>query len=115
MTGSEIHRRFPGVDVPEHYGAVFHEEAGYLNPEACIDAMLASAVGQGAALEVGETLQTLESLSDGWDLRTDRGRYTADQVCDSRRLEQFVLPELERLAIPERQVVGWFDSLDYEI
>ncbi|MEL0289140.1 MAG: FAD-dependent oxidoreductase, partial [Gammaproteobacteria bacterium] len=44
MTGPEIHRRFPGVEVPEHYGAVFHEEAGYLNPEACIDAMVASAV-----------------------------------------------------------------------
>ena len=113
MTGSEIHRRFPGVDVPEHYGAVFHEEAGYLNPEACIDAMLASAVGQGAALKVGETLQTLESLSDGWDLCTDRGRYTADQVVvTAGAWSQFVLPELERLAIPERQVVGWFDSLD---
>ena len=113
MTGSEIHRRFPGVDVPEHYGAVFHEEAGYLNPEACIDAMLASAVGHGAALKVGETLQTLESLSDGWDLHTDRGRYTADQVVvTAGAWSQFVLPELERLAIPERQVVGWFDSLD---
>ena len=113
MTGPEIHRRFPGVDVPEHYGAVFHEEAGYLNPEACIDAMLASAVGQGAALKVGETLQTLESLSDGWDLCTDRGRYTADQVIvTAGAWSQFVLPDLERLAIPERQVVGWFDSLD---
>ena len=113
ITGSEIHRRFPGVDVPEHYGAVFHEEAGYLNPEACIDAMLASAVGHGAALKVGETLQTLESLSDGWDLCTDRGRYTADQVVvTAGAWSQFVLPELERLAIPERQVVGWFDSLD---
>ena len=113
MTGPEIHRRFPGVEVPEHYGAVFHEEAGYLNPETCIDAMVASAVGHGAALKVGETLQTLESLSDGWDLCTDRGRYTADQVIvTAGAWSQFVLPELERLAIPERQVVGWFDSLD---
>ena len=113
MTGPEIHRRFPGVEVPEHYGAVFHEEAGYLNPEACIDAMVASAVGHGAALKVGETLQTLESLSDGWDLCTDRGRYTADQVIvTAGAWSQFVLPDLERLAIPERQVVGWFDSLD---
>ena len=113
MTGPEIHRRFPGVEVPEHYGAVFHEEAGYLNPEACIDAMVASAVGHGAALKVGERLQTLESLSDGWDLCTDRGRYTADQVIvTAGAWSQFVLPDLERLAIPERQVVGWFDSLD---
>ena len=113
MTGPEIHRRFPGVEVPEHYGAVFHEEAGYLNPEACIDAMVASAVGHGAALKEGETLQTLERLSDGWDLCTDRGRYTADQVIvTAGAWSQFVLPDLERLAIPERQVVGWFDSLD---
>jgi len=113
MTGPEIHRRFPGVEVPEHYGAVFHEEAGYLNPEACIGAMVASAVGHGAALKVGERLQTLESLSDGWNLCTDRGRYTADQVVvTAGAWSQFVLPELERLAIPERQVVGWFDSLD---
>ena len=113
MTGPEIHRRFPGVEVPEHYGAVFHEEAGYLNPEASIDAMVASAVGHGAALKVGERLQTLESLSDGWDLCTDRGRYTADQVVvTAGAWSQFVLPDLERLAIPERQVVGWFDSLD---
>ena len=113
MTGPEIHRRFPGVEVPEHYGAVFHEEAGYLNPEACIDAMVASAVGHGAALKEGETLQSLERLSDGWDLCTDRGRYTADQVIvTAGAWSQFVLPDLERLAIPERQVVGWFDSLD---
>ena len=113
MTGPEIHRRFPGVEVPEHYAAVFHEEAGYLNPEACIDAMVASAVCHGAALKVGERLQTLESLSDGWNLCTDRGRYTADQVVvTAGAWSQFVLPELERLAIPERQVVGWFDSLD---
>ena len=113
MTGPEIHRRFPGVEVPEHYGAVFHEEAGYLNPEACIDAMVASAVGHGAALKEGETLQSLARLSDGWDLCTDRGRYTADQVIvTAGAWSQFVLPDLERLAIPERQVVGWFDSLD---
>ena len=113
ITGPEIHRRFPGVEVPEHYGAVFHEEAGYLNPETCIEAMVASAVGHGAALKVGETLQTLESFGDGWDLCTDRGRYTADQVVvTAGAWSQFVLPELERLAIPERQVVGWFDSLD---
>ena len=113
ITGPEIHRRFPGVEVPEHYGAVFHEEAGYLNPETCMEAMVASAVGHGAALKVGETLQTLESLSDGWDLCTDRGRYTAEQVIvTAGAWSQFVLPDLERLAIPERQVVGWFDSLD---
>ena len=113
MTGLEIRRRFPGVEVPEHYGAVFHEKAGYLNPEACIDAMVASAVGHGAALKEGETLQTLEPLSDGWNLCTDRGRYMADQVIVTvGAWSQFVLPELERLAIPERQVVGWFDSPD---
>ena len=113
MTGPEIHRRFPGVEVPEHYGAVFHEEAGYLNPEACIDAMVASAVGHGAALKVGETLQALVPHSDGWNLHTDRGHHTADQVIvTAGAWSQFVLPDLERLAIPERQVVGWFDSLD---
>ena len=113
ITGPEIHRRFPGVEVPEHYAAVFHEEAGYLNPEACIDAMVASAVCHGAALKVGETLQTLESFSNGWNLHTDRGHYTADQVIvTAGAWSQFVLPDLERLAIPERQVVGWFDSLD---
>jgi sarcosine oxidase len=113
MTGPEIHRRFPGVEVPEHYAAVFHEEAGYLNPEACIDAMVASAVCHGAALKVGETLQNLVPHRDGWNLHTDRGHYTADQVIvTAGAWSQFVLPDLERLAIPERQVVGWFDSLD---
>ena len=75
--------------------------------------MVASAVGHGAALKEGETLQSLARLSDGWDLCTDRGRYTADQVIvTAGAWSQFVLPDLERLAIPERQVVGWFDSLD---
>ena len=43
MTGPEIHRRFRSRGS-RALRCGFHEEAGYLNPEACIDTMVASAV-----------------------------------------------------------------------
>jgi sarcosine oxidase len=50
-----------------------------------------------------------EPLGDGVAVVTDRGRYTADRmVVTAGAWSMGLLPELEGLAVPERQVLGWF-------
>lgn len=51
---------FPGLRIPEGYGAVYDPNAGVLEAEAALDALRASATRNGADLRFGARV-------DGWD------------------------------------------------
>jgi sarcosine oxidase len=113
LEAGDVCRRFVGIRVPSHYAAVFHQEAGYLDPEACITAMAQSAVRHGAILKEGEKILSLSMHDQGCEVVTDRDRYTSDGlVVTAGAWSSRLLPRLKALAIPERQVVGWFDPAE---
>ena len=72
--------------------------------------MATSAVRHGAVLRENETIVSLSLDDAGCSVVTDQGQYTSDRVVlTAGAWSGQLLPRLARLAIPERQVVGWFD------
>ena len=109
LTGTEVNRRFPAYRLPESHRAVLQPDAGYLVPEACIDAHASLAVAGGARLQSGERVAGWQSGGAGVIIHTDRGEYTAERlVLCAGPWTGSLEPALADLTIPERQVIAWF-------
>ena len=67
--------RFPGMLFPTE--AVFHPDAGYLDPEAAIRAALAVAEKGGADLRIGTAVEAVERNADGVLITTAEGTFNA--------------------------------------
>ena len=76
LSAREVRERFPAYAVPDEHVAVFEPRAGFLEPEAAVEATLALAAEAGADLRFDEPVLEL----DGDVLRTERGTYTADRI-----------------------------------
>jgi sarcosine oxidase len=109
LTSAELTYRFPGYQLPEETMAVLQPEGGFLLPERCIVSHVALAQALGA--EVHGRERVLEWSKDGRGVRvkTDRDEYTAHRlVVTAGPWAATLLQDLGALAIPERQVLGWF-------
>jgi len=107
MDGDELHRRFPGYRLPPEMRCLYQPEGGFLLPERCNVAHVEQALAKGAEVHCREAV--LE-----WDVgsrvrvRTDRHSYEAGRlvVCAGPWTSKLI-PELDSLAVPERQVLAW--------
>jgi sarcosine oxidase len=117
LTSSELTRRFPGFRLPPESMAVFQPEGGFVLPERSIVAHATQALAHGAEIHAREPVLDWEpTASGGVRVFTGRGTYEADRLVVSAGawLGQLVGP-LARLAVPERQVLGWFQPLRPEL
>lgn len=108
LDAGEAGRRFPALRVPEGHVAVYEEQAGALNPEACVGAMLAEAARLGADLRFGERVDAWAVKDGGVEVRSGGTQYRASRLVLSAGAWS---PELLGGAVPlvvERQVMLWF-------
>jgi sarcosine oxidase len=112
LSATEVSRRFPGYRLPAPMHAVFQPDGGFLTPERCIVAHVTLAQAHGAVIRAREPVLAWEPLRDGVCVRTGRGTYEADKLVISAGawVSKLVAP-LAGLAVPERQVLGWFQPL----
>lgn len=112
MTGPEINRRFPGYQLPKDILGVYQPDGGFLLSEQCIVAHVAAALNQGAEAHGREQVLEWTPTAAGVEVRTDRGSYAARKlvVCSGAWTAK-LLPQLAESAVPERQVLGWFQPL----
>jgi sarcosine oxidase len=109
LAGSEVNTRFPGFRLPNKLSAVFQPDGGFLTPERCIVAHVVLAQAQGADIRACEPLLGWEPTANGVRVRTVRGRYEADKlVIAAGAWAAKLVPRLDGIAVPERQVLGWF-------
>lgn len=109
LDADEIGRRYPvwaGLDPSTR--VVWQPDGGFLRSEATMRAHLDGARAAGAELRFEEPVRSWEPDGDGVRVTTATGTYGADRlvICAgawARRL----LPRLETLAVPERQVLAW--------
>jgi monomeric sarcosine oxidase len=80
LSAAEMERRFPGFRIPAGMSGVFEADAGYLLVEDCVVAHALAAVEEGAALQIGETVQSWQAANDAVEVITDRGRYQAARL-----------------------------------
>jgi sarcosine oxidase len=109
LTAAEVARRHPGYRLPDGHMAVFQPDGGYVMSEACIVAHVQAALDLGAEVHGREKVVAWEPIDDRVTVRTDRGSYTADKlVITSGAWSAGMVAGLSGLAVPERQVLGWF-------
>ena len=109
LTASEVNKRFPGYRFPEEISSVYQADGGFLLPEQCIVTHVQAAERAGADVHSQETVLDWEVRGDGVQVRTDRDTYTAGRlVVTAGPWAANLVPELAAYAVPERQVMGWF-------
>jgi sarcosine oxidase len=108
LTGSELHRRYPGYRLPPETLALLQPEGGFLTPERCIVSYVIAAQSLEAEIHAHEQVLEWEPLEGGVRVRTDRGTYEADKlVITAGAWNEKLLDVLDGLAVPERQVLAW--------
>jgi sarcosine oxidase len=105
----ELNTRFPGYRLPKGIAAVYQPDGGFLLSERCIVAHVTAAQELGAEVHGQERVIGWEPKGHGAALQTDRARYSAEKlvICAGAWGAKLV-PELAALAVPERQVLAWF-------
>jgi sarcosine oxidase len=113
LNASDLHRRFPGYSLPDAALAVFQPDGGYLLAERCVVAHADRAQRAGAEIHAGERVRAWAPLGDGVRVTTDRAVYDADRlVLTAGAWMGTLVAPLAAVAVPERQVVGWFAPHD---
>ena len=108
LTSKELAERFPGYRLPHETLAVLQPEGGFLLPERCIVAYVTAAQAEGAEVHGRERVLEWLPLGDGVRVITDHGVYETDHlVVTAGAWNAKLLPFLEGLAVPERQVLAW--------
>ncbi len=111
LDSKELRARFPGYRMPADTMAIFQPQGGLLVPERCISAHVALAKANGAEIHCGERVLGWDILADDRvAVRTDAGRYFAEKlvICGGAWANKLI-PRLAGSAVPERQVLIWFE------
>ncbi|QIB74616.1 N-methyl-L-tryptophan oxidase [Halogeometricum borinquense] len=114
LSAAEVNDRFPGYDLPEDHRAVYQPDGGFLVPEQCIIAHTEAAQAASAEIRAREPMCDFTPLADGGiRVTTPKGTYEADRlVVTAGAWTPKLVPELEGLAVPERQVLAWLQPSD---
>lgn len=111
LTPLEVTAKFPGYQLPQETMAVVQADGGFLVPEKCIEGHVNLARTYGADIHEGEQVLDWEPAGSGVRVRTDRSIYEAGSiVLTAGAWASKLLPRLDGIALPERQVVAWFHS-----
>ena len=111
LTSDELTERFPGYRLPDGHMAVFQPEGGFVMSERAIVAHVTAALEEGAEIHGRERVLGWEETTGGVRVETDRAVYEAGQlVVAAGAWMGSLVEELKSLAVPERQVLGWFQT-----
>ncbi len=110
LTAAEVMRRFPGYSLPSGYEAIFQPDGGFVASERAIVAAVNLAIDKGAVIRAREPLLDYSPLPGGGvRVRTPKATYEAGRlVLSSGAWIGEHVPALTTTAVPERQVLGWF-------
>jgi sarcosine oxidase len=114
LDSSETNKRFPGYNLPMGHYSLFQPAGGFLLSERCIVDYSNVAMSLGAEIHAREAVLGWEETGAGSiTIRTERGSYEAESlVITAGAWAEKLVPGLSGLAVPERQVLGWFQPVD---
>jgi sarcosine oxidase len=108
LDGDELHRRYPGYRLPRSIKCLVQPDGGFLLPERCDVAHVEQALALGADVHCREEVREWRAAGGRVQVRTTRGAYEAGRlvICAGPWASRLI-PELDGLAVPERQVLAW--------
>ena len=116
LSSVEIARRFPGCRFPAEWMSVYQPDGGFLMSERCIVAYVTVALERGADVRAREAVLEWDASGDTVRVQTTRGSYEAGSlVITTGAWAGPLVPSLDHLLAPERQVLGWFQPLRPEV
>jgi sarcosine oxidase len=110
LDAAAIHGRFPGIDLPAGFRALYQPDAGFIASERAIRAHVRLARAAGAAIHEDERVVEWSPIAGGGvRVVTDRGSYEAGRmILSAGAWLADLLTALHEIAVPERNVAGWF-------
>lgn len=104
----QINDRFPGYQMPSGQMGLYQRDGGFVLSERSIVAYVNAAVAEGAEIHARESVAKWEPEGECVRVFTNRAEYTADRlVVTAGAWAAGMIPALEGLAVPERQVLAW--------
>lgn len=111
LDADEIRRRWPILNLPEHFEAMYEPDAGYLYSEKCIAAYRTLALAHGAQLLTNTRVLNVTAREGSVTVHTHRGDYHAAAAILSAGAWFGALSPFAALPIQAiRKVVAWFQS-----
>ena len=112
LTSAELTQRFPGFRFPDNWMGVHQPDGGFVLSERCIVNYAFAALERGGEVRAHEAVREWSSTGDLVRVETSRGIYEAGAlVITAGAWAGPLLPSLDHLLVPERQVLGWFQPL----
>jgi sarcosine oxidase len=113
LSGAEVNARFPGYALDHSLMAVLQPDGGFVASERAIVAHVELAQSLGAQIHARERVLSWEPADEGVRVRTERGEYQAGRlIISAGAWISGLVPALAGKAVPERQVLGWFQPDD---
>ena len=111
LRAGEVERRYKAWRLPAEFEAVHQPEAGFLPADRAILAHATLARRLGADLRENEPVRSWKVVGDRVEVETERGRYEGGSlIIAAGAWTGKLLSRFQALAIPQRQVVGWFKT-----
>lgn len=109
LDATAMRRRFPQFNVRDEERGYFEKNAGFLRPEACIEAQLQLAEKYGATLYKNEKVESFEDTTEGVIVHTSQGKYRAKKlVITAGPWFPVLFPEYAEYFSVRRQIMFWF-------
>jgi sarcosine oxidase len=112
LDAEDVRRRYPAFAPTPDEVALWEPRAGFLRPEACIEAYLRLAREAGATTRYAQRVRSWQATTDGVRVTTDSGAYSADKVvfaCGARMAQ--VVGEALAPVRAERATLFWMEPL----
>lgn len=111
LDADEIHRRWKGLRLPEHFEAMYEPAAGYLRSEACVDAYKALALANGAELLTHTAVCGITAWKGSVVVETRNAKYHgAKAVLTAGAWFGSLAPFVSLPVRAVRKTVGWFET-----
>jgi sarcosine oxidase len=108
LDATSLRRRFPGYRLAADMVGVYQPDGGFLLSERCVVAHVAAAQELGAQVHARERVVEWRAEHDGISVTTTRDRYRARKmIVTAGAWARAIVPALQHLAVPERQVMMW--------
>lgn len=111
LSSDEISKRFPAYNFPKNYKGLFQRDGGFLLSEKTIENYTKLAVVNNAKVSSNEKVIRWEVNNGEVSVITNKSNYKSDSlVITAGSWINKLIPELLDIAVPERQVLGWFKT-----
>ncbi len=113
LNHAQINEQFPGYQLPLGHMGILQQDGGFVLSERSIVAYANAAMSAGAEIHAREVVSAWEPDRGGVRVFTDSGEYTAQRlIITAGAWASGMIPILDGLAVPERQVLAWLQPID---